>query len=505
MIWKKVFTKRNNFVALTATAAQNPGFASTLSLCRTSSSFRLDSQKMDSKSLKDRPLFAVVGCTGTGKTKLGVKLAQELGGEVVSADSIQVKVIEVNCINIITVIVIDYRGNCDNVKFDVLRKYVMHTVNTFSINIFILKLSQVEYDLSLFFKQKINPIQTLIVKHCRQEWNVLNLTINLLITDNTKINFGQRILTTRPTTTTLCRIKHKERKSVVNISYNDIISIDNIQVPWGIKNNNMLKYKTDYVDTYFSDLINRVPLENLCSYSSTKFTTLHMIPRDLFVEEIIAYSPYATEKKNTYNPRNIACRFSAFLLSAVAEYWETGFLPVISPEHTALLDTPIRINVASVSYTYSAVLVNRYFRISGRLEYGASKKKEKKKKEIESRPSNMDVRTLESTKANSAAYLRPFIKKKNRIIAIKPPTYNSSFFHCHAVSYLYVIHFDLQMISPTGETDFIGMFMNPVDYISPASTYYRQFITIAINGDGVALNLNNSYNRGPVKWGMSRK
>jgi len=39
------------------------------------------------------------------------------------------EVIEINCINIITVIVIDYRGNCDNVKFDVLRKYVIHTDN----------------------------------------------------------------------------------------------------------------------------------------------------------------------------------------------------------------------------------------------------------------------------------------------------------------------------------------------------------------------------------------
>ncbi|XP_022162711.1 tRNA dimethylallyltransferase, mitochondrial [Myzus persicae] len=92
MFWKKVFAnpKRNNSVAFTAAAAQNPGFASTSSLCRTRRPFRLDRQDMDSKSLKDRPLFAVVGCTGTGKTKLGVRLAQELGGEVVSADSIQV-------------------------------------------------------------------------------------------------------------------------------------------------------------------------------------------------------------------------------------------------------------------------------------------------------------------------------------------------------------------------------------------------------------------------------
>jgi len=28
-----------------------------------------------------------------------------------------------------------------------------------------------------------------------------------------------------------------------------------------------------------------------------------MIPRDLFVEEIIAYSPYVTEKKNTNKPK----------------------------------------------------------------------------------------------------------------------------------------------------------------------------------------------------------
>lgn len=44
---------------------------------------------MDTR-FKDRPLLAVIGCTGTGKTKLGVRLAKELDGEVVSADSIQV-------------------------------------------------------------------------------------------------------------------------------------------------------------------------------------------------------------------------------------------------------------------------------------------------------------------------------------------------------------------------------------------------------------------------------
>jgi flagellar biosynthesis GTPase FlhF len=94
MFWKKIFAnpKGNNFIPFTATAAQNSGFASSSSSpsCRTRFSFRLGCQEMDLKSLKDRPLFAVVGCTGTGKTKLGVRLAQELGGEVVSADSIQV-------------------------------------------------------------------------------------------------------------------------------------------------------------------------------------------------------------------------------------------------------------------------------------------------------------------------------------------------------------------------------------------------------------------------------
>lgn len=92
MFWKKVFAnpKRNNFVALAAAAAQYSGFVSTSSPYRTRRPFLSDRQEMDTKSLKDRLLFAVVGCTGTGKTKLGVRLAQELGGEVVSADSIQV-------------------------------------------------------------------------------------------------------------------------------------------------------------------------------------------------------------------------------------------------------------------------------------------------------------------------------------------------------------------------------------------------------------------------------
>lgn len=35
-------------------------------------------------------VVCVVGCTGSGKTKLGVELALALGGEVISADALQV-------------------------------------------------------------------------------------------------------------------------------------------------------------------------------------------------------------------------------------------------------------------------------------------------------------------------------------------------------------------------------------------------------------------------------
>lgn len=36
------------------------------------------------------PMVIVLGATGTGKTKLGVELAQKFGGEIISADSMQV-------------------------------------------------------------------------------------------------------------------------------------------------------------------------------------------------------------------------------------------------------------------------------------------------------------------------------------------------------------------------------------------------------------------------------
>jgi len=56
----------------------------------------------------------------------------------------------------------------------------------------------------------------------------------------------------------------------------------------------------------------------------------------------------------------------------------------------------------------------------------------------------------------------------------------------------------------TFQTKFSRMlFRNPADYFSPASTNYRQFITTAINADGVALNLNCSYSRGSASKNTS--
>ncbi|VVC32895.1 Zinc finger C2H2-type,P-loop containing nucleoside triphosphate hydrolase,Matrin/U1-C-like, C2H2- [Cinara cedri] len=95
MVWNKLLLatlKRNNFVAfLAAAAAPNPGILCCCYCAFRSGRYRLRRHVMDAcPPLIDRPLFAVVGCTGTGKTKLGVRLAKELDGEVVSADSIQV-------------------------------------------------------------------------------------------------------------------------------------------------------------------------------------------------------------------------------------------------------------------------------------------------------------------------------------------------------------------------------------------------------------------------------
>ena len=48
-------------------------------------------RKKGMAALGEPPLLvAVLGCTGTGKSKLGIELAKRFGGEVISADSMQV-------------------------------------------------------------------------------------------------------------------------------------------------------------------------------------------------------------------------------------------------------------------------------------------------------------------------------------------------------------------------------------------------------------------------------
>lgn len=39
------------------------------------------------------PVIVVCGATGTGKSKLGIEIAQRYGGQVISADSMQVDVV----------------------------------------------------------------------------------------------------------------------------------------------------------------------------------------------------------------------------------------------------------------------------------------------------------------------------------------------------------------------------------------------------------------------------
>ena len=41
--------------------------------------------------MDERPLIAIVGTTGVGKTLLSIELAKALGGEVINADSMQVR------------------------------------------------------------------------------------------------------------------------------------------------------------------------------------------------------------------------------------------------------------------------------------------------------------------------------------------------------------------------------------------------------------------------------
>ena len=40
--------------------------------------------------LRKVPLIVILGSTGTGKTKLSLELAERFGGEIISADSMQV-------------------------------------------------------------------------------------------------------------------------------------------------------------------------------------------------------------------------------------------------------------------------------------------------------------------------------------------------------------------------------------------------------------------------------
>lgn len=42
------------------------------------------------KMVKERPLIAVLGATGAGKSKLAIEIAQRFNGEIISADSMQV-------------------------------------------------------------------------------------------------------------------------------------------------------------------------------------------------------------------------------------------------------------------------------------------------------------------------------------------------------------------------------------------------------------------------------
>jgi len=46
------------------------------------------------------PLLVVLGATGTGKSKLAIELAQKFSGEVISADSMQVRIVNsfTNCL-----------------------------------------------------------------------------------------------------------------------------------------------------------------------------------------------------------------------------------------------------------------------------------------------------------------------------------------------------------------------------------------------------------------------
>ncbi len=46
---------------------------------------------MASQSLRRLPVVVILGSTGAGKSKLAIQIAQKFGGEIISADSMQVR------------------------------------------------------------------------------------------------------------------------------------------------------------------------------------------------------------------------------------------------------------------------------------------------------------------------------------------------------------------------------------------------------------------------------
>lgn len=53
------------------------------------------------------PLVVILGSTGTGKTKLSLELAQKFGGEIISADSMQVHFLE--AVRLCSLLVLTYK------------------------------------------------------------------------------------------------------------------------------------------------------------------------------------------------------------------------------------------------------------------------------------------------------------------------------------------------------------------------------------------------------------
>jgi len=51
---------------------------------------RLDEKMSDMNILKTAPVVVILGASASGKTKLSIDLAKKFGGEIVSADSMQV-------------------------------------------------------------------------------------------------------------------------------------------------------------------------------------------------------------------------------------------------------------------------------------------------------------------------------------------------------------------------------------------------------------------------------